>query len=215
MSFDVVVIDYGIVNLYSVRRAFEACGANVVLTDDPALIVSAPRLVLPGVGAFADGMRGLIERGLDSVVREYAKSGKPLVGICLGMQMLATVSMEFGEHRGLNLIPGKVVRIPSTTMEGAPHKIPHIAWEALVRPDFIETWDNTILANTKPGATMYHVHSFTVVPDDDAHRLADCYYNGRQISSVIRMGNVYGCQFHPEKSGRAGLALLKRFLEMS
>jgi imidazole glycerol-phosphate synthase subunit HisH len=214
MSFDVVVIDYGIGNLYSVRRAFEFCEANVVLTEDKQMILDAPRLILPGVGAFADGMRGLIERGLDKTIIEYVKTGKPLLGICLGMQMLASKSYEFGEHKGLDIIPGKVLPISRQDENGNPHKIPHIGWEDLVKPNDNIEWAGTILENAKQGESFYHVHSFTVIPDKDEFRLADCFYNGIKISSVIKKQNVYGCQFHPEKSGKAGLTLLKQFLEI-
>ncbi len=207
-----VVVDYGVGNLFSVRRALEHCGADVTLTDDPRTILHAPRLVLPGVGAFADGMRGLEERGLISVLREYADSGRPFLGICLGMQMLASVSEEFGEHRGLGIIPGRVTAIPNTGMDGALHKIPHIGWAALEQPERATDWSGSILAGLKPGDSVYLVHSYAVVPEDDEHRLADCFYDGRRISAAIRKGLVYGCQFHPEKSGSVGLRILDQFL---
>src|SRR5436305_6508308 len=130
----VTVIEYGIGNLYSVSRALERCGGEVTVTADSVQIEAASRLVLPGVGAFADGMRGLRERGLVEPIRRYAASGRPLLGICLGMQMLATASEEFGVHAGLDLIPGRVVAVPHRTVEGRPHKIPHIGWTALRAP---------------------------------------------------------------------------------
>ncbi|MDE2495180.1 MAG: imidazole glycerol phosphate synthase subunit HisH [Alphaproteobacteria bacterium] len=212
MTVDVTVVDYGIGNLFSVRRALETCGASVAVTDDRKIIESSPRLVLPGVGAFADGMRGLIERKLDRVVVDYAKSNRPLLGICLGMQMLATVSEEFGEHKGLDLIPGCVKAVEPTGADGVPHKIPHIGWTELQMPRSRNSWDDTILADLQPGSSVYLVHSFAVVPDDETNRLADCDYSGRTISAAIQNGNVYGCQFHPEKSGRVGLTILSRFL---
>lgn len=212
MSVDAAIVDYGIGNLFSVRRAFEHCGASVVVTDDPRVLLAAPRLVLPGVGAFADGMRGLIERGLDKMVREFADSGKPFLGICLGMQMLASVSEEFGEHKGFGIIPGRVMPIPQTTIAGKCHKIPHIGWVGLERPICLAGWEGSILEGLMPGDAVYLVHSFAVQLDNDAHRLADCIYNGRLISAAIRKGNVYGTQFHPEKSGNIGLAILKNFL---
>ena len=214
MSADVAIIDYGIGNLLSVQRAFVHCGANVVVTDDPQALLSAPRLVLPGVGAFADGMRGLIQRGLDRVVLEFANSGKPLLSICLGMQMLASVSEEFGEHKGLAIIPGRVVPIPNTTIEGKAHKIPHIGWAVLEAPAGHAGWGDSILSDVQTGDAVYFVHSFAVVPENGRHRLADCHYNGRQISAAIRKGNVYGCQFHPEKSGKVGLKILNQFLSI-
>lgn len=212
MSVDVAIVDYGIGNLFSVRRAFEHCGASVVVSDDPQVLLTAPRLVLPGVGAFADGMRGLIERGLDKVVPEFTDSGKPFLGICLGMQMLASVSEEFGEYKGLSIIPSRVLPIPKTTVSGKPHKIPHIGWTGLERPGWLSGWQGSILEGLIPGDAVYLVHSFAVQTDDDAHRLADCNYNGRVISAVIRKGNVYGTQFHPEKSGLVGLSIIRNFL---
>ena len=128
MSISVTVIDYGVGNLLSVSRALEHCGAQVDLADNPAQIARAHRLVLPGVGAFKDGMDGLRERALVEPIRQYASGGRPLLGICLGMQLLLDVSEEFGAHEGLGLIPGRVAAIPATTADGVPHKIPHIGW---------------------------------------------------------------------------------------
>ncbi len=208
----VTVIDYGIGNLFSVGRALEHCGAEVTFTSDPALIARAPRLVLPGVGAFADGMKGLRERALAEPIRRYAASGRPLLGICLGMQMLATASNEFGEHEGLGLIPGRVVAVPDHTTSGMPHKIPHIGWNGLQAPAGV-SWNETLLGDTPEGTAVYLVHSYAVTPDDDpAHRLADCLYGGHRICAAIRRGNIVGCQFHPEKSGAAGLRILRRFI---
>jgi imidazole glycerol-phosphate synthase subunit HisH len=212
MSVDVAIVDYGIGNLFSVRQAFEHCGANVLVSDDPTVLLAAPRLVLPGVGAFADGMRGLIERKLDKVVLEFANSGKPLLGICLGMQMLASFSEEFGEHKGLGIIPGRVIPIPNTTADGKPHKIPHVGWASLDYPNGLPGWQGSILETLSPGDAVYLVHSFAVQPDESINCLADCNYNGRIIAAAIRKGNVYGTQFHPEKSGLVGMKILKHFL---
>lgn len=208
----VTVIDYGIGNLLSVTRAMEHCGAEVTLTDSAADVVSADRLVLPGVGAFADGMAGLRERGLVEAIRVYAGTGRPFLGICLGMQMMLDRSEEFGVHEGLGLIPGRVVAIPLTGEDGASHKIPHIGWNELLLPGPEVVWQDTLLAGVTQGDSLYFVHSFTAVPDNPAHRLADCRYNGRLISAVIRSGSLYGCQFHPEKSGTVGLSIVHNFL---
>lgn len=210
----VVVVDYGIGNLFSVRSALEHCGATVTMTSDPHQILSAPRVVLPGVGAFADGMQGLEDRGLTPVIREYAGSGKPLLGICLGMEMLADLSEEFGEHAGLGIIPGRVVPIPRTRIDGTPHKIPHIGWASLEHPGLGSDWNGSILAGVKQGEAVYLVHSYTLMPENDQDRLADCFYNGRRIAAAIRKGQVYGCQFHPEKSGRVGIRILDHFLSI-
>lgn len=210
----VTIIDYGSGNLLSVARAFEQCDARVVLTADAAAIAAAEYLVLPGVGAFADGMTGLHERGLVEPIKEFALRERPFLGICLGMQMMLEESEEFGANQGLGLIPGKVLAIPPAGIDGTSHKIPHIGWNELEVPDSI-SWDRTILADIAPATCFYFVHSFTAVPARHEHRLADCHYNGRLISAAIRRGHLYGCQFHPEKSGTDGLKVVRTFLEMA
>jgi imidazole glycerol-phosphate synthase subunit HisH len=213
-STPVTIVDYGIGNLYSVQRALETCGAQVRLSSDPRAIEQAPRLVLPGVGAFEDGMKGLRERGLVEPLRRHAASGRPLLGICLGMQMLASASEEFGLHEGLGIIPGRVRAVPATSVRGVPHKIPHIGWTGLLRPRHGAPWGGSPLEGTAEGSAVYLVHSFAVVPDDDTHRLADCDYGGHRLCAALRKGQVFGAQFHPEKSGPAGLAMLTRFLAL-
>lgn len=209
----VTIVDYGSGNLLSVTRALERVGATARLSHDAAEIEGAERLLLPGVGAFADGMQGLREQGLSEPLRRYAASGRPLLGICLGMQMLATVSEEFGEHEGLGLIPGRVVPVPSQDVDGAAQKIPHIGWADL-SPALPGGWTGTMFDGTPEGTSVYLVHSFQFVPDDEAHRLADCFYGGHRITAAVRSGRTIGCQFHPEKSGEAGLALLSAFLKL-
>ena len=211
MSNAVTVVDYGSGNLLSVVRALEHCGADVLVSHDPAEIEAAPRLVLPGVGAFAAGMSGLRERSLVDSIRRFAASGRPLLGICLGMQMLATVSEEFGEHEGLDLVPGRVVRVPNLTLDGQPQKTPHIGWTDVVPAEGID-WEGSLFDATPPGTSVYLVHSYALLPDNPAHRLADCFYGGHRIAASVRNGNVVGCQFHPEKSGTAGLRILRGFL---
>lgn len=205
------VVDYGIGNVLSVTRALTHCGASVELTDSPSKIMENTHLVLPGVGAFADGMNGLKERGLVDTVRKFVSLGRPFLGICLGMQIMFDMSEEFGEHAGLGFIPGRVVPIPQTDAEGKPHKIPHIGWNELQPASKSDGWENSILRGILPSSSVYFVHSFTAVPADDCHRLSDSFYNGRRISAVIRRGNLYGCQFHPEKSGPVGLKILQNF----
>jgi glutamine amidotransferase len=211
MKPSVAIVDYDSGNLLSVARALSAVGAEPVLVNRAEQIRSADRLVVPGVGAFADAMRNLRERELIDPLLEFARSGKPMLGICLGMQLLLSRSQEFGTHAGFDLIPGEVIAIPPTGEDGKPHKIPHIGWAPLeVAPG--ASWDGTILHNVKPGESVYLVHSFTARPTDASHRLADCHYDGRLVSASIRSGNVFGCQFHPEKSGRVGLAILDSFV---
>src|SRR5208283_5616772 len=160
----VTVIDYGMGNLLSVSRAMEHCGAEVLTTCDPERVAQAERLILPGVGAFADGMAGLRERRLIEPIREFARAGRPFLGICLGMQMMLDSSEEFGNHEGLGLVPGRVAAIPSTGVDGRPHKIPHIGWNKLLMPTPETSWENTILAGLSPGSSGYFVHSYAAVP---------------------------------------------------
>ncbi len=215
MGASVAIVDFGSGNLLSVTRALEHCGAQVAAAHDAAAIEAAERLVLPGVGAFADGMRGLRERGLIEPIRRYAASGRPVLGICLGMQMLASMSEEFGTHEGLDLIPGRVLPVPSHDVDGTPQRIPHIGWTALRVPQSGTNWQGSMLEETPAATEVYLVHSFAVVPDDDADRLADCDYGGHRLCAALRRGNVFGTQFHPEKSGPAGLRMLSTFLRRS
>jgi glutamine amidotransferase len=208
---EVVVIDYGLGNLHSVQRGLEHCGASVTITSDPVRILAAPRVVLPGVGAFGNAMQEFERLGLVEVVRSFAASGKPLLGICLGMQMLLDESEEFGTHRGLSIIPGRVVSLPGTTVDGASQKIPHIGWSALLPAHAQSDWQDSALAGRQPGDAVYFVHSFMAQPQDPADRLADCLFGGHRVAAVIRRGQVIGCQFHPEKSGKVGLAILRGF----
>ncbi|MEO6407258.1 MAG: imidazole glycerol phosphate synthase subunit HisH [Burkholderiaceae bacterium] len=210
---EVVVIDYGVGNLLSVQRALEHCGARVEVTADPAKIRASKRVVLPGVGAFADGMAALRSHGLDAVVREVAAAGMPLLGICLGMQMLFGRSDEFGVTPGLGLIPGQVVRIPATTSSSTPQKIPHIGWNELVLPSQRAGWQGTLLDGIAAGDAVYFVHSFMAEPAVPGHRLADCYYGDARVAAAVQRDNVLGCQFHPEKSGAVGLQVLRNFLQ--
>lgn len=207
----VTVVDYGIGNLFSVCHALDNAGARVELTADAGRIDAAERLVLPGVGAIADGMDGLKRCGFIGPIQELVARGRPFLGICLGMQMMLDESEEFGLHQCLGLIPGRVVPIPTTGTDGKAHRIPHIGWNELVRPEGAD-WSDTLLAGIPEQTSVYFVHSYLSVPTDPVNRLADCLYNGLVLSAAIRIGNAVGTQFHPEKSGPAGLLMLRNFL---
>lgn len=210
----VVVIDYGLGNLYSVKRALEVCGAsNVCITDSAEDILAADRVILPGVGAFADGMAGLRAKNLIEPIRRYAEIGKPLLGICLGMQMLSSVGEEFGEHEGLGLIPGYVRALPLVSAEGETLKSPHIGWCPLEKPDGSD-WSATILKDTSAGSSVYLVHSYAVEPTDESDLLSYYWRGGVPVTAVVKRGQIYGCQFHPEKSGPEGLKIIKSFLAL-
>jgi len=214
MSNPVTIIDYGIGNMLSVVRAFEYCGAYVTVSESLDSVNEVERLVLPGVGAFANGMAELSARNLVEPIQAFAATGKPFLGICLGMQMMLDTSEEFGQSTGLGLIPGQVVAIPSYGIDGIPHKIPHIGWNELLRPVHPGDWKGSILTQLSYGTPVYFVHSFMAVPENGDHRLADCHYDGQAICAAIRRDNIYGCQFHPEKSGEAGLAIVREFLRL-
>jgi len=215
MTNDVILVDYGVGNLLSVARALEACGANVVLTDNRSKIAAADRIVLPGVGAIGDCLNELRRRDLIEPVLEFAHSGRPMLGICVGMQVLLEVGEEFGEHTAFGLIKGRVKAIPATTSQGERHKIPHIGWTSIAPPQSRESWKGTVLEKIEPGSTCYFVHSYTAVCDDPDNLLAVSDYNGRQVTAAVQTGRVFGVQFHPEKSGKTGLQIISTFLEMS
>lgn len=209
---DVVLIDYGVGNLLSVRRGLEHCGASVEVSSDPDVVYNAARVVLPGVGAFADAMAELQRLKLDEVVCTVARSGTPLLGICLGMQLLLDESEEFGLAAGLGLIPGRVVPIPTQRQDGDPLKVPHIGWNEIYLPKGRQDWEGTLLTNVRPGDAVYFVHSFMASTADPTHRVAECRYGDISVCAAISRDNVHGCQFHPEKSGITGLKILSRFL---
>ena len=210
-NIEVVVIDYGVGNLLSVQRGLEHCGARVVVTADCEKILAAQRVVLPGVGAFGNAMEALARLGLVAVIREIARRQTPLLGICLGMQLLLEESEEFGITAGLGLIPGHVLPIPAQTISGQTQKIPHIGWSALQPSVTSGGWSETLLKDSCPGEAAYFVHSFMAVPTNPDHRIADCVYGGHLVPAAIGREHVTGCQFHPEKSGDVGLKILRRF----
>ena len=201
----VAIVDYGVGNLFSLQSSFAAIGAEVVVMADPDVLWASDRVVLPGVGAFGDAAEKLRQTGLDAVLKELAAAGKPLLGICLGMQLLFDKSFEYGEHDGLGLIPG-IVR----SMEGvvpADYKIPHIGWNALRF-----TRENPLFSRISQGDCVYFVHSFFADECGDAV-IATAEY-GAELTAAVARDNVWGCQFHPEKSGTVGLNILRAFLEL-
>ena len=199
----IAIIDYGVGNLFSLQSSLRMIGEDAAVTADPETIRRAERLILPGVGAFGDAREKLARTGLDALVCEQAGRGKPLMGICLGMQMLFDRSFEFGEHAGLGLIPGDVVDM--TPLIGPGLKVPHIGWNAL----HIKTPAHPLLAGVREGDCVYFVHSFCAIRCD-ASVIATAEY-GAPLTAAVARGNVIGCQFHPEKSGAVGLDNLRAF----
>lgn len=213
MSKKVSIIDYGVGNLLNVVRAFEHCGALVEVATSANQIKNSNHLVLPGVGAFPDGMLELNKRDLITAILHHAKVGNPLFGICLGMQMLFDSSDEFGGKNGLGLINGQVISIPGEGVHGVAHKIPHIGWNELLSPPD-RSWSATLLQNIEKEAAVYFVHSFMAMPESGEDLLSYCDYDGCQIAAVIQHENITGCQFHPEKSGEIGLNIIRNFLNL-
>ena len=213
MNRKVVVVDYGIGNVLSVMRAIEHCGAEVILSNDLRVIEKAEYLVLPGVGAFADGMQELRRRELVYGIKEFCQTERPFLGICLGMQMMMELSEEFGMHEGLGICRGRVVKLPDSDIDGATLKVPAIGWYALKYSEQAK-WENTLLADfigKRP--EVYVVHSYMAKTADELERVAFYNYGGHEITAMIAKDNKFGCQFHPEKSGETGLKMLRRFIE--
>ena len=200
----IAVVDYGVGNLFSLCCSLERIGANAKVTSNPEEIRGAEKIILPGVGAFADAAKKLRDSGLDKVILEQAARGKEIMGICLGMQLLFEKSYEFGEHTGLGLLKGSVIPMEGTLP--AELKIPHIGWNAL---HF--TKESKLLKYIKEGDCVYFVHSFYVDPSAESV-VASAEY-GKFVTAAVQKGNVMGCQFHPEKSGEVGLAILRAFCE--
>ncbi len=204
----IAIIDYGVGNLFSLVSSFHFIGAEACVTADPAQLRAADRLILPGVGAFADARAKLEESGLVPVIRQEAARGKPLMGICLGMQMLFQRSYEYGDHEGLGLLPGKIVSMEPVVPRG--YKVPHIGWNQLHFP--AEKPRHPLFAQVEPGSHVYFVHTYYAT-DCREVTIATTDY-GAELTAAAARDNVMGCQFHPEKSGPVGLRILEAFCRM-
>ena len=203
----IAIIDYGVGNLFSLCSSLKSIGAEAVVTPDPTVIRAADRIILPGVGAFADAAEKLRATGLDQVLLEEAARGKKIMGICLGMQMLFEESHEYGIHKGLGLIPGRVVPMAGYIPEGL--KIPHIGWNPLILKGESK---HPLLKYVNEGDCVYFVHSYFAT-DCTESVIATAEY-GKELTAAVAKDNVMGCQFHPEKSGGVGLSILKAFCEL-
>ena len=206
----IAIIDYGMGNLRSVQKGFEKVGCEALVTSDPKVVLEADKVVLPGVGAFADCMRNLTEGGFVEPILKVIREGRPFLGICLGLQLLFSESEEFGVHRGLDVIPGRVVRFPAGMTEGGEAlKVPHMGWNQLEIRRRPAAFDGI-----EEGTNVYFVHSYYVVPDDESVVAATTRY-GIDFCSAIWKDNIVATQFHPEKSQEKGLRILKHFGAMS
>ncbi len=202
----IAIIDYGVGNLFSLKSSLSMIGVQAVVTGDPGEIRVADRLILPGVGAFADARARLAQTGLDRLLGEQAESGKTIMGICLGMQLLFDRSFEYGEHEGLGLIRGSVVPMADRLPAGL--KVPHIGWNALC----LKKPDHPLMKYVKDGDCVYFVHSYYAADCEEAVIATSEY--GVDVTAAVGKGNVLGCQFHPEKSGEVGLNILRAFCEV-
>lgn len=209
----VAILDYGLGNLFSVEQACAFVGLNSIITNSKKDILDADAVILPGVGAYGDAMLTLHRLDLVNVLRDIAKSPKPLVGICLGLQLLMTESYEFGHHKGLGIIEGPVVRFDAPKEKERILKIPQIGWSRIFRPADGLRWHGTPLDSIDDGEYMYFVHSYTVQPQDSNVILSNSHYGHIEFCSSIQYHNVFACQFHPERSGLKGLQIYKNLAD--
>lgn len=205
----ITIVDYGVGNLYSLKRAFRFLKIEADISEDEAFIKKSAALILPGVGSFEAGMKGLKARGLVEVIRKFAELNKPMLGICLGAQLMLGTGHEFGIFNGLNIIKGKVVHFPKLQSN---EKVPQIGWNGVYQSS--QTWTRSIFNSMEENFDVYFVHSYILVPDSKEDVFGLTKYGEYEFCSAIRRGNVYGCQFHPEKSGPVGLKIIKNFINI-
>jgi glutamine amidotransferase len=206
----IAVVDYNLGNVRSILGAFDNKDARVQLTNDRNEILDSDGVVLPGVGAFKHGMESLEKYDLIEIIKKYIDTGKPFMGICLGMQMLFNESEEYGCTKGLSLIPGKVVKLPTQNILN--DKLPHVSWKEL--QGNIDIWSNTILDGIENNSDMYFVHSYVAEPASEDYILSTTEYSGHNFCSTVKKDNIYGCQYHPEKSGKDGLKIINNFMRI-
>ena len=208
----IAIIDYGCGNILNLARAVKFLGYDVVITRDNKKIINSSHIILPGVGAFGNAIKHLEKYNLHKTILEYAKLDKPLLGICVGMQILFTVSYELGVHKGLGLLEGEVIKI--SNKKNKEIKIPHIGWNELYPNNDKKGWKNKILNNSLIGKSFYFIHSFVCLTKNPNSTIAVCNYSGISIPAIVSVGNIFGTQFHPEKSADNGLTILKNFCEI-
>ncbi len=215
-KLNITIVDYGAGNLLSVCRALHHLGANTHVTHCRKDVAQADRLLLPGVGAFGNGMQQLHKTGLVSAISEFQNTSRPFMGICLGMQLMLDSSVEFGDHQGLGIIHGKVINIPKQNELGTEQKTPRIGWYKLEFGKKHTAMNNEppILRNIKSGQYVYFVHSYHADLKNEEQVVSVSPYNGQYLNAIIKRDNMIGCQFHPEKSGEVGLAILNNFLSL-
>ncbi len=206
----IAVLDYGLGNIKSIFGALDKTGAAICLTNSRDEIISADGLILPGVGAFAHAMRRLSSSGLDLIIGDFVQTGKPFLGICLGMQMLFDSSTEFGKTKGLGLIAGRVIYLGDFSK--LKEKIPHVSWSEIELKS--SSWNSTILDGIESGDNMYFVHSYFAQPNNEDDILSVTKFSGHDYCSTVNYKNIFGCQYHPEKSAKKGLRVINNFVEI-
>lgn len=207
-NFKIDVVDYGVGNLYSLVKIFQLLGANVTVSEDASPLSKADAIVLPGVGSFEAGMRGLETRGLVDALKKMAEQDKPILGICLGAQIMLSEGHEFGVFKGLDIVKGKVVKFPPLKEK---EKVPHVGWNNICINQKISK--PTILQGINKENRVYFVHSYVMEPESNNNILATSDYGEHRFCSVINKKSIYGCQFHPEKSGKVGIKIIKNFID--
>lgn len=207
----VVIIDYGRGNLFSVKQACEKVGLSAIITNDRHQVERANGIILPGVGAFGDAMDALNSLDLVSVIQDKIEAQTPFMGICLGFQLLFTESYEFGRNKGLNVVDGIVTRFENQNSDNSILKVPHVQWNTIEPPHKDCQWTDTAFRAILPGSYFYFVHSFYVKPVDEALILSTTSYGDQTFCSSIQRATLFGCQFHPERSGEAGIAVYRNF----
>lgn len=210
MSKKVVVVDYGIGNIFSVCNALLSIGASPILSSDPSIIAKAERIILPGVGAFSKAMENLRSRGLDDAIATFIETGRPFLGICIGMQVLMERSTELGDHHGLGHIKGSVERISNISSSGSRVKVPHIGWGKVDNALYALNYTDSCTQNDQ--SYFYFVHSYMCKPVNEENLIATANYHGNKITAIIGCDNILGVQFHPERSGPDGLLFIQNFI---
>jgi glutamine amidotransferase len=211
MTKQVVVVDYGIGNVFSVCNALSRIGASPILSGDPVVIAKAERVILPGVGAFSKAMENLRSQGLDDAIATFIDTGRPFLGICIGMQVLMERSTEFGDHAGLGHIKGSVERIPNVSSSGSRVKVPHIGWAKVTNKS--SSLNNAASCIPNDQRYFYFVHSFMCSPTSEDNLFATANYHGNKITAIVGRDNILGVQFHPERSGNVGLSFLNHYFK--
>jgi glutamine amidotransferase len=209
MNKNVVIVDYGLGNLFSIQQACRYLGYSTTLSSNPNIILGASKLILPGVGSFEVAMKQLNDFNLIDTLQNFVKTGKPIMGVCLGMQLLFNESNEFGNHNGLGLIEGRVIKFPEI-VNNQKIRIPHIGWNTIYKGK--SDWSNSPLKDTDNDSLMYFVHSYYAKPDLNENILTFSNYEGFEFCSAVKKDNIFGFQFHPEKSGKEGLVIYGNFL---